>query len=155
MVNGWQHSPIHTLFGEDTITFTLQLLCFHWEIWAAVCCPRTLQHCDCCGRLSSLRSAEGWSTSWSHTTPQQKKYEKQEVLSGFTEHCWATQVWATSRAGNVKMNNINWVPRRQHYGDSFDKMQISSRHDLVVIVPGDNGCHRAVMADPDKSLCVR
>lgn len=44
------------------------------------------------------------------------------------------------------------MPRRQHYGDGFDKMQISSRHDLVVIVPGDNGCHRAVMADPDKSL---
>ncbi len=44
--------------------------------------------------------------------------------------------------------------QRQHYGVSFDKMQISSRHDLVVIVLGSNGCHSVVMAEPYKPLFV-
>ena len=44
--------------------------------------------------------------------------------------------------------------QQKHYGVSFDKMQISSRHDLVVIMPDNNGCHSVVMAEPYNPLLV-
>lgn len=50
---------------------------------------------------------------------------------------WKCQEWTTWEWC------INFGPLQQQqlrYGVSFDKMQISSRHDPVLIVPGNNGC---------------
>lgn len=52
------------------------------------------------------------------------------------------------------MHKSRAAQQRQHFGVSFDKMQISWRHDLVVIVLGNNGCHSVITAEPYKLFFV-
>lgn len=74
------------------------------------------------------------------------------LLQRFNTTNWAKNV--KNEQSESECINTEQQQQQQHHRVGFDKSQISSRHEFVVIVLDNNGCHSAVMAEPYKPYCV-